>query len=974
MINTSETMLVERVSELDVLERAVGRLGGGTGGVVVVEAAAGLGKTALLDRAARLAADAGCLVRRAAPGLHEREFPFGVVRALLESPLRDVPASERARLLSGAAALAGALLLDGGTPGADSGTPGADGRTPGADGEMSGADGEMSGADGGTPGADDHPPGGVGATAIAHGVMWLCAGLAGKRPVVLIVDDAQWSDRRSLQVLSYLAGRSDDLPLLIVVAARIGDRRAANDLLALLGGTRSATVLHPQPVTSMGAARLIRTLAPEASNHVCDECHRATAGNPWLLAELARQMQTHGPAAIEQPETFAPRVTAAARAVVRRRMAELEPRDRAVAAAWAVIGGGAPAHAIAQVADVALPELGGVHDALTAAGLVRPDGDGMAHELIATTIMDDLTPAERERLHRESARALIEAGASSDVVARHLLKCQPQGDADTSDWLERAGAEAVQRGAPGTAVTYLERALEERAPMASRGRVLANLASTSFDAGAPDPRPRLRDALEQTGDRAARLDVLTRLAAYDVIFGGDAGDVQLLTHEESDLRTDSEGRLRVQAALLDALLALPERHAERARLAAAIHLGDAADPVVRRVVVAHRAWLATELGTADAGACATMALEALGGGFLLPEAGHRAAYHLCIGVLVMTGHARQARRAIAALRDEALARGSIPMRAAAATYAAELLLRAGRVGEAEANAREALELAGGNSTAFAASSTQVLVGALAERGAFDDAHELLRARGGGEPRTRARLALAEGDFERAFASARDAGAHDDQRGRANPACAAWRSTASLALAHLGRREEAAALAEAELALAEGFGAPMAIARAMLARAVSEPSDEARVSICRRGLASLEASRVGAELESVRLRLELGSTLARLGRRIEARELLRPALADADAVGAARLAERARRELVATGLRPRRAALEGASALTPRQREIVELAAAGKGNRAIAQQLFLSIKTVETHLAAGYRKLGVNTRMGLSTAVAGRPQP
>jgi len=85
---------------------------------------------------------------------------------------------------------------------------------------------------------------------------------------VLIVDDAQWSDRPSLQVLSYLAGRTCDLPLLILVAARVGDPRGANDLLALLAGARSATVLHPQPLTSMGAVRLIRGLVPEASIHV----------------------------------------------------------------------------------------------------------------------------------------------------------------------------------------------------------------------------------------------------------------------------------------------------------------------------------------------------------------------------------------------------------------------------------------------------------------------------------------------------------------------------------------------------------------------------------------------------------------------------------------------------------------------------------------------------------------------------------
>jgi DNA-binding NarL/FixJ family response regulator len=93
------------------------------------------------------------------------------------------------------------------------------------------------------------------------------------------------------------------------------------------------------------------------------------------------------------------------------------------------------------------------------------------------------------------------------------------------------------------------------------------------------------------------------------------------------------------------------------------------------------------------------------------------------------------------------------------------------------------------------------------------------------------------------------------------------------------------------------------------------------------------------------------------------------LADADFVGAVLLAQRARRELVATGLRPRQAATEGAAALTPRQRQVCELAAAGKANRAIAQELFLSIKTVEAHLAAGYRKLGVNARAELAAELA-----
>jgi DNA-binding NarL/FixJ family response regulator len=159
-----------------------------------------------------------------------------------------------------------------------------------------------------------------------------------------------------------------------------------------------------------------------------------------------------------------------------------------------------------------------------------------------------------------------------------------------------------------------------------------------------------------------------------------------------------------------------------------------------------------------------------------------------------------------------------------------------------------------------------------------------------------------------------------------------------------------------------------IARALHARAVAEPDEAARIALCVRALAV--ATRAPALLESIRARIELGSTLRYVGRRVESRDALRTALADADSVGAVLLAQRARRELVATGLRPRRAQLEGAAALTPRQRQVCELAAAGKPNRAIAQELFLSIKTVETHLAAGYAKLGVSTRLELAERLAG----
>ncbi len=927
--------LIERAVELGVLAGAVRRLADGEGGVVVLDAPAGLGKTALLERAALFAADSGCLVRRAAPGPLERHFPFGVVRALLEAPVREASGKERAQLLDGAASAAGTLLLDGTVPGGDS------------------------------------------TMLLAHSVLWLCAAIADRRPLALVVDDAQWADRSSLEVLAYLARRIDDLPLLIAVGARADDPRAASDLLSLLGGVRSATVLHPQRLTPRGATQLIRRLAPEASAVVCRDCHRAVGGNPWLLGELGRQIATHGPGSIAEAGDEAPPVSAIARNVIRWRLATLSARDRAVAAALAVVGEGALPHVVAAVAGVPPAALGPARDALLAAGLLDAEGEGLAHGLVAAAIGEDLTRTECERLHREAARALMAGPAEPDVVASHLLQCSPQADPDVSELLMCAASTAARRGAPHTAAAYLERALEEHAPGDDRGQMLAQLAMLAFDAGLPDSQRRLLDALHEVRDRASRIDVLTRLAALNVLGNGDADHAELFEQELAG-QSDPGVRLAVEAASLDALMMIPDRHVERARRLGAIDLTTTSDPLLERVILAHRAWIGVEVGAPDASTCAALARQALEGDLLLREAGRRASYHLCLRTLVMTDHAEEARQAIAAMLDEATARGSLRLRRGAAWYASNLALRSGHVAEAENHARMALELVDDDRNGFTGGAIMLLLYALAERGEFEEARELLdrhRFDGSLGPTrweigirdARARLWLAEGDFERAHAEACRAGALGEEQGRHNPSWTPWRATAALALAHLGRREEAAAVADAEVARAERFGAPVPIAHALHARAVAEADDMARVALCERGLAVIEG--VPAVLQRVRLRLELGSTLAYIGRRIESRGALRPALADADAVGAVLLAQRARRELAATGLRPRQAAIEGAASLTPRQRQVCELAATGKGNRAIAQELFLSIKTVEAHLAAGYRKLGVSARAELAGELA-----
>jgi DNA-binding CsgD family transcriptional regulator len=483
----------------------------------------------------------------------------------------------------------------------------------------------------------------------------------------------------------------------------------------------------------------------------------------------------------------------------------------------------------------------------------------------------------------------------------------------------------------------------------------------------------LRAALNEVADDEARLDVLGRLAMLNVLDGHDADLSQLLA-DEIPGDADSELRLAYEAAALDAMVMVPGRHAERARRAEAIDLSQVDDPLLRRVFLGHRAWLAAERGDPDADRVAALALQALSGDFLLDESPRRATYHLSVRALVLADHAKEAELAIDRLREDATARGSARMRSAAAWYAAELALRRGQVVEAESYARAALELVDDGPNVITGGATEVLVVALAERGAFSEAHELAPDSAGdaawdvGLRHSAARLALAEGDFERAYTLALEAGARRAKEGRTNPARTPWRSTAALALAHLGRRDDAAALADEELTLAARFGAPVPIATALHARAVAEADLGERVGLCERAL--VVAGLAPTALVTSRVRITLGNALRNLGRRVEARGALVPALADADAGGAVLLAKEAQRELVATGLRPRRAATSGAAALTPRQRQVCELAAQGKSNRAIAHELFLSIKTVETHLALCFQKLGVAARSELGAALSG----
>jgi DNA-binding CsgD family transcriptional regulator len=231
-------------------------------------------------------------------------------------------------------------------------------------------------------------------------------------------------------------------------------------------------------------------------------------------------------------------------------------------------------------------------------------------------------------------------------------------------------------------------------------------------------------------------------------------------------------------------------------------------------------------------------------------------------------------------------------------------------------------------------------------------------------RAEVEVLLAEGNLDAALASAE---AMRDQIGRLdNPAAHPWRTLMAEVLDRKDRTDDAAELAREELELARAWGAPGPIGRALRVFGVAEREDG--IEHLEEAVSVLEGSQ--ARLEHAKALAALG-TATRLARKpSDARDPLYRALDLAGVCGATALAERVRTELAATGARPRRGALSGAGSLTPAEKRVADMAAAGRTNREIAQELFVTPKTVEVHLSNSYRKLEIRGRRELAGALEG----
>ena len=315
----------------------------------------------------------------------------------------------------------------------------------------------------------------------------------------------------------------------------------------------------------------------------------------------------------------------------------------------------------------------------------------------------------------------------------------------------------------------------------------------------------------------------------------------------------------------------------------------------------------------------------------------------------------------------------------ASSMRSHLHLRRGALPDAEADARFAMEMAYevGSAYAFVTAAHATLALVALEREASREALERLVAELE-DPRidsdalpyeavlyARGCVRAVLGDDRGALDDLLAGGRFSCAYGQMGPAVTPWRSDAALVASRLGEHDVARTLAGEELELARRFGAPRALGIALRAQALVV-ADASTESLLTEAVAVLEGS--GARLELARALIDLGAVVRRDGRRVQARELLRRGLELAARCAAERLAARGREELQATGARPRRIALSGVESLTPSERRVVQLAADGTTNRAIAQALFVTEKTVEGHLAHTFDKLGVRSRTRLRAAL------
>jgi DNA-binding NarL/FixJ family response regulator len=926
-------LLLDRDGELAALAAQIADVRNGSGRVIVVDGPAGIGKSSLLTASVSTAED-DVRVLRARGGPLERDAAWGVARQLFE-PLRAT--AQWSSLAIGAAGLARRVL---------------------------------------EPDAGEPTVGGDAMHAAARGLSWLAANLAGRSPAILIVDDVHWSDAPSLRWLAQLARNLEGLALGVLVAVRSGEPASDPDLLAELLAAAAEPPVRPRGLGPAATEALVRDSLPTADASFAHACHAVTAGNPFLLTALLRQLAADE---VEPSEDVAARLSTfgpeqVARSV-ERQLSRLPEGAASLARAVAVLGSGAQVKHAARLGRLEQPYAARLADALRAAGLLD-DGDRLtlAHPLVEGALYASLARGERALWHADAADVLARDRADAEHIALHLLRTEPSDDAGTVATLCEASDRATARGAPQSAAAFLRRALAE--PPADRRteadiRLELGLALAAFLA--PDAPTELHAAVQRADSPGQRAAIALRGARALGLAGHSHQAVELCRQALADPGDASpEALSRLDAELVvNAWLNADTRGEARKRVR---EQEPEHSPLELWRVNAAMESIFDGRSAADA---LSLLQPLLDGNVLAAEPDSLLGTFTTLA-LIASDELEIARVRSDAIIKTARPRGWLIALAHGCQLRAMAGVRAGDVRAAEADARLAFDYKlPVTPRRIMLWPLHILIDALVELDDLAGADDALAAASLGDPpagalgaplvlQSRARVRLAQYRPEEALTDLLDAAARWRELGVQHPVVAGWRIEASEALTRLGDRATAARLAREQLELAERVGTPGSRGAALRALARTAPETE-RLSLLARAVDLLATS--PAKLEHTRALLDLGAALRRANRRADAREPLRRALHTARRGGMRLLAGRAAEELRASGARPRRDVLSGADALTAAEHRVATLAAAGYSNREIAERLYVTQRTVETHLTHAFQKLSIANRNELTAHIS-----
>jgi DNA-binding CsgD family transcriptional regulator/tetratricopeptide (TPR) repeat protein len=796
-------------------------------------------------------------------------------------------------------------------------------------------------------------------------VLGLLSDVATGRPLLCLIDDTQWLDQTSAQVLAFVTRRLDAESVAVLFGTR--DAGPGGDLAGL-------PELALEGLSDADAQALLAWALPgRLDERVRDRIIAESGGNPLALLELPRGVtaaELAGGFGVAGPQPVAGRIEQS----FLRRIAALPDVTRRLLLLAAAEPTGDPAllwraaeHLGISAADAAPAEADGL---LTVAGRVVT----FRHPLVRSAVYRAAPVAERRRAHSALAEA-TDLGTDPDRRAWHQAQAAAGPDEDIGAELERSASRALARGGLAAAAAFLERAATLTPDPARRAERALAAAQAKYQAGAFDVALGLLAAAEAGPPdefRRARADLLRGQIAFASSRGSDAPPLLLKAarqFEPLDTQLARETYLEaLSAALFAGRLALGggvREVAEAARTAPpppqparppdllldslAVLITDgypAAVPLLKRAV---RAFRGEDVSMVEDLRWILLACHGAG---LLWDYG--------------SWDLLSARRA--ELARDAGALTALPIafstRAGVHLLAGEFTAAASLVAEVES----VTEATGSSIAPYAALALAAL------RGREAEAFELIEAgtkdaerRGEGAGLSVVHYATAVlchglGRYEQALAAAQQASADSPADLFAHWALAELIEAATRS----GAPERAAEAVQRLSAAARASGTDWALGVEARSRALLSERQDAE-TLYREAIGRLGHTRLRVDL--ARAHLLYGEWLRRENRRIDAREQLRTAHQMFTAMGADGFAERAARELRATGERVRKRTTETPAQLTARETQIARLASDGLSNPEIAAQLFISPRTVEYHLHKVFTKLDIGSRNQLHGVLA-----